>query len=160
MIEQTESLSSLLTVFINCFHQSPQNHSLSPNDSLCFTFIIVSRCSLKTDLILLLIIHFTWFHPGRYGNTIPKSYLARLFGILWILIGLVPCSFVWYPVDSNRPCPMLVLHGHKLLLLLLFYEGPDVIIHQRESSLGLKVCILPRQVKIIFYIFWINILPF
>ncbi|CAH3142278.1 unnamed protein product [Pocillopora meandrina] len=28
-----------------------------------------------------------------YGNTIPKSYLARLFGILWILIGLVLCSF-------------------------------------------------------------------
>lgn len=34
-----------------------------------------------------------WVFFLRYGNTIPKSYLARLFGILWILIGLVPCSF-------------------------------------------------------------------
>ena len=119
MIEQTESLSSLLTVFINCFHQSPQNHSLSPNDSLCFTFIIVSRCSLKTDLILLLIIHFTWFHPG---NTIPKSYLARLFGILWIVIDLVLCSF--FTATFTRVLTLSSIKENLYLeLRYVFYRG-------------------------------------
>lgn len=122
MIEQTESLSSLLTVFINCFHQSSQIHSLSPNDSLCFTFIIVSRCSLKTDLILLLIIHFTWFHPGRYGNTIPKSYLARLFGILWILIDLVLCSF--FTATFTRVLTLSSIKENLYLeLRYVFYRG-------------------------------------
>lgn len=33
------------------------------------------------------------FSPCRYGDRVPKSLLARLFGILWILSGLLLCSF-------------------------------------------------------------------
>lgn len=29
----------------------------------------------------------------RYGDRVPKSLFARFFGILWILTGLVLCSF-------------------------------------------------------------------
>ncbi|XP_022782916.1 uncharacterized protein LOC111323754 [Stylophora pistillata] len=56
-----------------------------------------------------------------YGDRTPKSYLARFFGILWILIGLVLCSFFTATFTSALTSSS---------------------IKQRESFLGVKVAVI------------------
>ena len=63
-------------------------------NSTCLIYIVTSDKATNISIKKKSVADLSVQSPSRrYGDRVPKSLFARFFGILWILAGLVLCSF-------------------------------------------------------------------
>lgn len=85
----------------------------------CFTYQIFGSAFVSREYYEKFSMFELPYSPSRYGDRAPKSVIARLFCIIWIMVGLTVCSVMTATLTAalaTAPGRDMELVGKKVIV--------------------------------------------